>query len=214
MIGVKKTFSLMIMGVTGIAALSGCRTINDPSFMPYGYLYHNDEYKAPPGPDANSLGYDYSDVKNKDVLARWQDAVAALVQSLEMQSGLTPRAVYIMPTTERTAFTSTFDYTLREELVARGYRPVASAENVTVIELEAIDPEKPEPRKQMVFNDDMERTRDPQYQEKMKYKGYILGLTAYENNVPIGRGSGVYTLPGYGYEYAQEQTLIYKRPQE
>lgn len=38
-----------------VISLAGCRTIMDPTFMPAGYKYHDNEYKSPPGPGVEDI---------------------------------------------------------------------------------------------------------------------------------------------------------------
>ncbi len=63
----KPTFTLILISLVTLS-LGACRAIMDPTFMPAGYRYHQEDYKAPPGPrttpepteDANEEGTRYN----------------------------------------------------------------------------------------------------------------------------------------------------------
>ncbi|MCF8496757.1 MAG: hypothetical protein K9G62_08875 [Alphaproteobacteria bacterium] len=108
-----------VLQTLSLLGLTGCSW--DPTFMPAGYRYHHNLYKAPPGPEARSIGYDYSPAANADVMRVWDLSAADLVDALERDTGLTPQPVYMPPVSGTGAFSAAFDNALRGELRTRGY---------------------------------------------------------------------------------------------
>ncbi|MGH1399225.1 MAG: hypothetical protein ACRBCT_08440 [Alphaproteobacteria bacterium] len=47
-----QTFKLSLL-IAAIFSLGACKTIMNPTFMPSGYKYHQNNYKSPPGPEAD-----------------------------------------------------------------------------------------------------------------------------------------------------------------
>ena len=45
---------LLFVSAVLVLALTACKPVWDPTFMPSGYAHHNKEYKTPPGPEAET----------------------------------------------------------------------------------------------------------------------------------------------------------------
>ncbi len=181
--------------------LAACDTPGEmfgrPTYMGSGYTYHNDLYKAPPGPSAPGIGYPYSEGANRDVLQSWGAAVSDLIAQLEAK-GLAPQPVYVETYPVHNAFTASYDDVLRDTLRVRGYvleqSPSAPAHIRYDVNLPVKDDSPangPEPALPPPGLDD-----------------FILTLTffAAPNTVPLQAG-GTYRLPAYGYVPGEDPAM-------
>lgn len=181
------TFVLVSVFALGLA---GC---GNPGFMPAGYAYHQNDYKAAPGPEAKNLGYEYSIEKNQEILDAWHIAISDLFSNLEKQAGLVPGAVYIEPSSPQNAFDASFDEALRAEMIARGYALAEVSESLPRIRYEA------------------SIAKSEEHLEGRR--AFLLSLTildAADKPAVLGQASGVYDLPDYGYGKAPMPGHLYK----
>ncbi|MDB2682852.1 hypothetical protein N9Z27_01200 [Alphaproteobacteria bacterium] len=191
----------LILSVS-ILALSGCRTLMDPTFLPTAYTHHQKEYKAPPGPESRHVGYDYSRSKNKQVVGEFINAANDLVTELETQTGLTPQAIFIQNRLRDSAFNNSYDYALREAFRAKGYT-LANASEVFASRLtfEAISvSDKPN---QLYFKF---------IEKEGVYDDFELVLNLYQGEIAPHVTSKTYTLPSFGYTTTSELADKEKQP--
>jgi len=169
-------------------AVVGCAPLVNPGAMPSGYTYHYDEYKSPPGPDAKDIGYEYSYAKNEVVQHEWIQISRDLVEHLEEQTGLSPRAIHVSDVLRVSAFNQTFDYALRYVLREKGYTLVSGADAYPArLVYEAIPV------------DDTMVMRVPLVQKYKEVAPYNLILRLYTGSPePVSVGK-IYDVPGYGY---------------
>lgn len=106
--------------LTMTALLSACAWFDNPDPIGRGYAYYNQEYKTPPGPTPDSLGYDYTPEVNQKIVAEWRAAAADLLDALENKTQM-KNNVYVVPAPRMNALFATFDHVLRVELEKRGY---------------------------------------------------------------------------------------------
>jgi hypothetical protein len=100
-------------------ALTACVT-GAPKPMPRGYASFTQTYKSAPGPQARTIGYAYDKNKNDTVIEDLRFAAVDLVEKLDQTLSFTNDRIYLSPP-EQSAFYSSFDFLLREELIKRGY---------------------------------------------------------------------------------------------
>lgn len=103
-----------------VLALSACKTWN-PDFMPAGYTYHSEEYKSPPGPEAPSLGYEYSAEENEKYLMMWRYALRDMMMKTKAEGVVLPQTLNLVSDLDENAFSASYDYILREGLRAYGH---------------------------------------------------------------------------------------------
>ncbi len=185
-----------------ILILSGCRSVMDPTFLPTSYAHHNKTYKAPPGPDASSIGYKYSELKNDKVVGEFLKATNDLVTQLEQQTGLQPTTIYVHNRLEPSAFNYAYDYALRETLRAKGHT-LANASDVfnARMTFEAVPASYKAPQMYFDFANKKKTAED-----------FDLALNLYgADTVPITTHK-VYTLPSFGYTASSELDDVEKEP--
>ena len=103
-----------------ILTLGACKSFMNPTFMPAGYAHHEDNYKAPDGPEAWDIGYDYTRAENAAVLNRWKMVAADLTDKIEQGAPLDAAPIFLSSPTIDNAFTLSLDHALREEFRTRG----------------------------------------------------------------------------------------------
>jgi hypothetical protein len=98
------------------ASLAACSW--DPGFMPSGYTHHapKSEYRAPPGPKAPGIGYDYSAEQNTAHITAWRYAVRDLLLSAKAQGLTFPSTLFLKTDLDTSGFQGSFDHILREGL--------------------------------------------------------------------------------------------------
>jgi hypothetical protein len=182
-----------------LLALSGCRTLMDPNFLPSGYTYHNvnHSYKAPPGPAADDIGYDYSFDQNAAVLTIWAEVARDLLNQIEERTGLGAQDVYLERLPEHNAFNASFDDALRAELRSRGYVLADAPQDRLHLRYGAFLPEDENARRTLTYNDDPEIPMHPENRDKPS--GFIVVLTALHNGIVLDEARGIYDMPAYGY---------------
>lgn len=184
--------------VFSILALTGCRTLMDPTFMPAGYAYHNDYYKSPPGPESRSIGYPYTPAANAAVINLWNIVASQLVDRMESELGLAAQPVHVDTQGHKGAFTAAFDYALLEELRRRGYTLATHTANVMTLRPEAYLPEEEQLLGNITYNDDKPQTK-PALQPLNQTRNFLVRVSALRNGVLLGAVEDYYDLPAYGY---------------
>jgi hypothetical protein len=172
---------LAVLGLTGCDTLFG-----NPTYLPAGYTYHNDLYKAPPGPAAPDIGYSYNALRNREILQGWEVAAQDLVAQLG-DNGVGPQIVYLETLVKNDAFTASYDNSLRDELRARGYLLETDPATPVHIRYDAYLP---------VQEEAMDATVDEAADDAADF---ILVLTVRSPDGEM-QVSGVYRLPDYGYK--------------
>ncbi len=181
-----------------LLALTGCRSLMDPTPMPAGYAYHQEKFKSPPGPPAAEIGYPFSVPRNDVVVEKWQAVAAATVDKMEAQLGLQPQPVYIETLPRMNAFNASLDYVLREELRNRGYTLVNVPGYILHLKPEAYIPgDEKVPVDANRFNGDPEVLVIPEHRERAQ--DFIISVTVLNNGLLKGVVSDQYALPTYGY---------------
>lgn len=182
-----------------VPVLCACQALTGPSFMPTGYAYHSEVYKAQPGPEAPGIGYDYTAQENENALQGWRFVAGDLIDQLESQTGLGPQEIYLKPLPYANAFNQSFDYALRSELLARGYVLATSGrDDMLMLQYEAFLPEDRGVVKQPVYNGDQEKVQMPLKPEQPT--GFVMTLSGWVHGAELVRLEGLYDIPAYGYE--------------
>ena len=102
-----------------VPLIAACRT-GGPFPMPRGYVSYDKEYKSAPGPEAPAIGYEYSNENNATVIEDMRYAARDLVEALDQKLSFSVDEIYLkMP--GHSAFYSSFDHLLRDELTQQGY---------------------------------------------------------------------------------------------
>ncbi len=117
-------FSLCIL-----LALTGCRAVWDPTFMPAGYAHQQKPYKGPPGPEAPDIGYEYTKIANEAAVEKWRVAVRDLLLKAKTQGLVMPRQVMLKTDLPDGVMQSTYDFVLREAVRDYGYTLWSEAAN-------------------------------------------------------------------------------------
>jgi hypothetical protein len=198
-----------ILAVLALAALTlgGCRSVMDPSFMPSGYTYHNDAYKAPPGPPAPGIGYAYNSGINDAALAQWRDVARRMLIQMESHHAIKPQNIFVEMLPDHNAFNASFDYALREELRARGYALANAPAGVLSLRPEAYRPDDVKvPVDANTYNDDPEIIVIPE--DRARPDNFTVSLTMLRNGFVTGTVTDVFTLPAYGYVRGEGQNRI------
>lgn len=97
-----------------------------PTDLPSGYAYHQQVYKTQPPPMADSIGYEYSPVRNDTVIEDWQSAADDFILSLIERNDLQPGTIYLEPPSHEDAVYNVLDHALRTALVKAGFAQTAS----------------------------------------------------------------------------------------
>lgn len=191
---------LFMFSLLSILALTGCRSVWDPTFMPAGYTYHHEDYKSPPGPEAADIGYKYTAAENEAVMQKWRHAVRDLLLRARANDLDVPQNVFVQTDLEPSAFQGTYDSILREELRSYGHALTESGDGPALF-YSAYDPENQgrverDPAKG--YNGD----KEPYFnnQSLVPPKGNIeLVLGLVQDGKWIKKVSGIYELPLYGF---------------
>lgn len=189
------TFALCSLLALG---LIGCRSIMNPNFLPTGYSFHGEEYKAVPGNEANDIGYEYSQHKNAWVLSKWVAVADEMVQGLEERAELSPNTVYIRENNAN-VFNTSFEFALREAFIKRGFYVISEPGATYEVAYNA-SPENGaiNPLHRVRYNGDQEL--DPLHNKPKPNENFVLTLDIIEEGKHLGSGSGVYAVPSYGYK--------------
>jgi hypothetical protein len=176
-----------------------------PTWMPAGYAYHNDEYKAQPGPAADSLGYAYSPERNAQMTDMWAGVATSLADDLETQTGLSPQPVYLEKLTHSNAFNLSLDNALRDELRARGYMLADSPQGATHIKYQAFEVGDEGKGPVVLYNGD--ENVDSKAWKPAKTREFVFVLTLIKDGVAVSEARSVRPLPAYGYVHG-EGTIV------
>lgn len=182
-----------------------------PTWMPAGYAYNNDEYKAQPGPAADSLGYAYTPERNAQMTDMWAGVAAALTDDLESQTGLSPQPVYLEKLTHSNAFNLSLDNALRDELRARGYLLTDSPAGATHIKYQAFEVGGENKGPPALFNGDGEVDNKAWNPEKTRE--FVFVLTLLKDGAAFSEARSVRPLPAYGYVHGEGTILPSPRVQ-
>lgn len=201
------------VGVTlGSAALllAGCKAlVLTPNAIPKGYTYSHDRYKAPPSPEADDIGYEYSDYQNREVVNTWRLKAKQMADWLEENAEIQPKALFIDYPKYHTAQYATFDFALREELKNRGYTLMPTPDNT--IALRYLIEKISTPWVEYPYPNDETRAKRPAepyvdaVQDEMR-----LGLALYDGDLEILRVYQDHIVPTYGYEHEIDEHNFYK----
>ncbi|MCB9982785.1 MAG: hypothetical protein H6861_03790 [Rhodospirillales bacterium] len=193
-------------------ALTGCKPLWDPTYMPSGYAHHQKMYKAPPGPEASAIGYGYSAKQNAAVQESWRKAVSDLVLRAEAHDML-GAPVFLTTDINPGPFASAYDFALREELRAAGVTLAANAEEGTELFYSAYDPaEKPQAESLTGFNDEAAHpNKDGDFLPPSKPMELVLAVV--EDDIIGKKVSTMQDLPLYGFKPAGYAHL-HERPRE
>jgi hypothetical protein len=182
--------------LSSLLLLTACG-YESPTWMPAGYAYHNDYYKAQPGPEADTLGYDYTPARNDYIGTMWRDVADALVTDLENKTGMSAQPVYVERLPSANAFNLSLDNALRDELRERGYTLVTSKQDAVGIQYQAFKAEDEGKRNDVGYNGDADEQLKPFNPEKSERFTFVLTLV--DNGAAFGEIRRTELLPGYGY---------------
>jgi hypothetical protein len=196
---------MRVIYVLPLLLLTACG-YESPTWMPMGYSYHNDEYKAQPGPEADNLGYDYTEARNDHIVATWRSIASDLITELEQKTGMSPQPVYIEQLPDVNAFNLSLDNALREEFVARGYTLVETAEGGgTHLKYQAFDVGDEKKRPAVVYNGDEDVLTKPYDPEKRRE--FVFVLTALQDGAAFSEVRAKRNIPAYGYVHGEGTTV-------
>lgn len=203
---------ILMMSCLPVLALTGCTSpLSNPTYMPAGYAYHQALYKTQPGPEAASIGYEYSAEQNAAVQESWRGAVSDLVLRARAHDML-DRPVFLTTDIKAGPFASAYDFALREELRAAGAVLAAHAYEGRELFYSAYDPAGGSSVKSSdSYNDklsysDSETESSPSAPSKMMK----LVLATVENGAVGTRVSTMQEIPLYGFKPG-EHNVFYKR---
>lgn len=169
-----------------------------PGYFATGYKYHHEEYKAPPGPDAPDLGYDYNRIDNASVMGTWMEITDALVDGLEKNQNMGAQDVYVEKLRHSNAFNEAYDFSLRQSLRDRGYMLLSQpSSDVLHVRYEGFRTQDADARKKLSYNDDPYEFLKPYYPEEPADFTFI--LTAAKDQQVLAQSYVERTVPTYGY---------------
>ncbi len=183
-----------------------------PTWMPAGYAYHNDEYKAQPGPAADNLGYDYSPERNDQMTGMWAEVASSLVNDLESQTGISAQPVYLEKLAHSNAFNLSLDNALRDELRARGYTLTDTPRDVIRIKYQAFEKGDEGKVPHVVYNGDEEI--DSKAWKPAKTREFVFVLTLLKQGIAFEEVRSERQLPAYGYVHGEGTILPAPRVRE
>ncbi|MEZ5815441.1 MAG: hypothetical protein R3E13_12100 [Alphaproteobacteria bacterium] len=198
-----------------VLALTGCKPVWDPTFMPSGYAYHSSEYKAPTGPEAADIGYEYSVEQNAAVLESWRHAAADLLLRAKANDVLPAGPVYLTTDLETGTFQVTFETSLRHEMLAQGITVATGAEDAGAQALfySAYDPEEEgRPETTRPYNDEAHHpNKDGDHLSPYKTMNLVLGQV--HDGILTQKVAAFHEVPSYGFKPAGYVEL-HERPLE
>lgn len=186
-----------------VLALTGCKPLWDPTFMPAGYTHHQKEYKTPPGPEAASIGYEYSAQQNADVVESWRKATSDLVLRAKAHDIRPTQPVYLRTDLPHSAFQSAFDHALRDELQAHGYLLADDPVDAVILFYSAYDPSDSGPPESTlnVNNDDAHHANvDGDFLPPAR--NFELVLSTVNDDMMGTKVSHIYEVPSFGFRPA------------
>lgn len=127
--------SLTVFCFTAVL-LAGCT--GKPSSMPRGYSSYDQEYKSVPGVKPHDVGYAYTNQNNATALKDMRFAARDLVEKLDEKLSFSVDEIYLK-ISENSAFYTSFDHLIRDELTQRGYLLSNTPVNTVTLDFVAID---------------------------------------------------------------------------
>ena len=170
-----------------VLILSGCYT-GPPTPFPRGYVSYTKPLKSAPGPTVRTIGYDYSNEKNTQVLEEMRFAARDLVEKLDQKFTFVNDEVYLKHAADSTFYRS-FDYLLRDELMQHGYLLSDTPDGVVTIAFAAKKPAE---------ICDGTHIRSPIY---------LALATDPIENTPRDFVGGFYEVPTYGYRKDSDMSI-------
>lgn len=182
-----------------ILGLTGCQNyFVKPSAIPSGYTYHNDLYKSPPSPEATNLGYTYSEAKNAQLVESMRVKALELFNQLESGYDMAGVGLYIYNTHSHNPQNATLDHVLRDIVREKGYRISSVPDGAIGLGYSINEPKDLE--KEINFGDLQDDNRKTAHYDRIDtYERMILKLELTDGPEVIGRASGMYDMPMYGY---------------
>ncbi|MCK6417321.1 MAG: hypothetical protein L6Q57_00030 [Alphaproteobacteria bacterium] len=180
--------------------LSACGVI-EPSFMPAGYKYHQEEFKAPPGPEADDVGYDFTPEANEKVMQDWYILAHDVFDKLEPQAGLKPGQTIYLAYDRPNVFNASYDHALRQVLREKGYTLAKSPRlaNTTMRAEAYLKKDKAMGRDVVRYNDEPRPASGTKLYEPEDSRTFIFALETENQGKRTARVESLRTIPGYGY---------------
>ncbi len=194
---------MRVVFVLPLLLLTACGAAS-PTWMPAGHTWHNDEYKAQPGPEADNLGYAYSADRNSYINSMWSDMARSLVDDLESQTGMSAQPIYVEKLPDANAFNLSLDEALRTELQARGYTLVNGPEEAVHLKYQGFQKQDEGKRAQPVYNGDIPPTKTWKPENAREF---VFVLTLLNNGAAFGEVRRTHVMPAFGY-VAGEGNLV------
>ena len=197
-----RKLSILLGLSTAIFTLNACKTVMDPTFLPSGYTYNHEQYKAPPADKAWNIGYDYTSEKNAAVLETWRMVAADITDKLEADSSLAGTPVFLSSPEIDNAFSLSLDHALRDEFRARGVivAPVPTEESFKLA-VSVYDPEFKDAIRSYDVNDQTDK--DLPEPPKEVSKPLVIKIIGLVDDMSAVLLEEPYELPLYGYEDEQ-----------
>jgi hypothetical protein len=174
----------------------------DPTFMPAGYSYHRAEYKSPPGPPADDIGYAYNAEKNAAIQDEWRYALRDLMHKAKAEGVVIPDQVSLTTDLDSGAFQGQYDSLLREGLRAYGHMLMPQgARSAPQLFYSAYGKETLDQLKRgglPRYTGDVAPPQDAKFSAKKQPMMLVIGLV--QDGKFLSKASGVYELPVYGFE--------------
>ena len=197
-----KKSSLALISV--LFLLPACEMVMRPSPLAAGYTYHQGEFKAPPGPMAAPVGYDFTPARNEAVLRQWHDVAQALFAQLESGAGLQSGQSIYLEYTRPNVFNASFDDALRAAIRGRGYVLATNADEA-VIRLRPsafLAQDQNIGSQSVTYNGDRAR---PPLMNPQQQQDFIFMLQAFVQGKELGAAQGRAPMPAFGYVRGQGQ---------
>lgn len=116
--------------------LQGCS--GKPDIFPRGYVSYDQPYKSAPGPKSHDIGYEYTNQNNSTALKDMRFAAKDLVEKLDQKLSFNVDEIYLK-ISENSAFYTSFDHLIRDELTQRGYLLSNTPVNTVTLDFVAMD---------------------------------------------------------------------------
>lgn len=205
--------------LVSVLALSGCRTFWDPTFMPAGYAYHQEEFKSPPGPEAEAVGYEYDASVNAAVQDEFELALRDLLLKAKANDIVLPQTISLRTDMTDSSFQGTIDFVLREILKDYGYTLAPADQPETPALFYSAYVKDPyynsEGNSNGPYIGSPDGPEDPKYKQDHENFTLVLGLLEEKKqNIEITQHvASEYSLPYYGYKASYYQYVPgYKYP--
>jgi hypothetical protein len=177
--------------------LNGCQNVGNPKPIPRGYIAYGEEFKSAHGPTPRNIGYDYTPEKNSAVMEDLRYPAADLVAKLDRNLSFSDDKIYLIRP-HNSAFYSSLDHLLRDELVKSGY--VVSPTPAGAVPVSIIGQETEEQMKD-----------SSQKQPKKAYRKLYLALAVMAADGKTSRHvDGVYEVPAY--DFTPTEKLVTEAP--